>query len=114
MVEGTQEILSEVIATTDNDVIIFSIIIAVILVIFLLPYITLKIKERKENKIIAIDAAQKREHELIQVIVNNTEKITTLINMVQVHVDKEEGQLCRVHTRLDELFSKLHKRDQDV
>ena len=108
-----QRIMHDIVSQTDSSLIIFFILVIISMVIFILPFYVIILKDRKEQRVqdnIRHERYIKREREIIHVVTANTEAIAGLKSTMDITVTSNASTFTRIHDRIDEqnkLFADL-------
>ncbi len=104
------EILSQVTQKTNSELILFFIIFAIILVVFLLPLYGLLLKDKKEKHKAEKekrDDYMQREKQIIEVIKENSEVIASLKVTLENNSVNTNSSLNRLHDKMDAMSIEL-------
>ena len=113
----TDKIISEVVQSTQNEFILFFVLIIVALVVFIIPLYGMILKDRKA-KLTQEDTRQdkyiEREKQIIEVIKENSAVIAGLkVTLENIGVSTKSA-LDRVHERIDKQNKELTNLASDV
>ena len=121
MRSGETQILQDAIQKAESDLIIFFVVLAVVLVVFIIPLYAMIMKDRKERRMTEDsriktqaeadntrqDKYLERERVIIQVVKENSDVIASLKATLDRDGKTTTASLERIHTRIDKLGDTL-------
>jgi len=96
--------MHDIVNQTDSSLITFFIIVIIAMVLFILPFYVIILKDRKEQRTqdnLRQDRYIEREREIIRVVTANTEAITGLKAAVDITSASNATIFTRIHDRID-------------
>ena len=120
------QVLRDTVAKAESDIILFFVILAVILIMFIIPLYAMILKDRKGHREIDIkrieaeckaandrhDKFLEREQTIIQVVKENTEVIAGLKAVFERDSNATRMSLERIHSRIDQIGEAISNVNQ--